>query len=72
MTEEYEYLNKYERQIIVLLDSARIGVSTKMIAESLNIHWTTTKNNLKNLEKKDVVKKIKMGNKVLWELNFRD
>jgi len=69
MNSEYKYLNKYERMIIVFLNSYG-EASTLQIAKMLNIHWTTTKKNLKSLEDKEVVKKIVMGNRVLWKLSL--
>lgn len=69
MNYEYKHLNKYEKRIILFLNSYG-EASTRKIARLLSIHWTTTKNNMKSLEDKRVVKKIVMGNKILWKLNL--
>ncbi len=69
MSQEYKYLNKYERKIIVLLYSLGNEISTRTIAKMLEIHWTTAKKSLESLEKKEVIKRIVMGNKILWKMN---
>ena len=66
--DEYKYLDKYERKIIAFLDSRRTEISTREIANSLGIHWTTAKKSLESLEKKEVIKRIVMGNKILWKM----
>jgi len=68
MIEEYKYLNKHERKIIILLHSLGNEFSTRTIANLLEMHWITAKKNLESLEKKDVVKRIVMGNKILWKM----
>lgn len=65
---EYKYLDKYEREIIIFLDSLGTDVSTRTLAKSLNIHWTTTKKKLEDLEKKGVVKRVVLKNKIFWKM----
>lgn len=70
MSEEYKYLNKYEKKIILFLHSFKDDFSTRTISNMLKIHWTTTKKSLESLEKKEVVERIVMGNKILWKMNI--
>ncbi len=69
MNYEYKHLDKYERKIILFLYSLGEMVSTRAIANKLDIHWSTAKKSLKSLEEKGVVRKISMANKKLWSLS---
>jgi hypothetical protein len=71
MSDEYKYINEYERKIIVFLFLSKSSFSTRTIAQLLVMHWNTAIKCLNDLREKNVVTKLTMGNKILWKLNSK-
>lgn len=60
-----------EKRIINLLYVARRPLTTKQIAEKLEIAWKTARDNLSNLHKKGYVNMEDLNNRIYWWLKAK-
>lgn len=60
-------LNPYEERILRVLRRGRRALSTSQVASFSEIAFATAKNNLIKLNKKSLVSKKTMGNKIMWD-----
>ena len=66
------FLKKKEvERIINFFKENNGGVTKTRLAEALNMHYNTLKNNINKLEKLSLIKKIKKSNSILYSLNSR-
>lgn len=60
-----DFINEYEKEIVLFMYRFGDKISTRTVAKEVKIHWKTAKKNLETLEKKGIINKVSLGNKIL-------